>query len=54
MQIQVASENSLIVYFGESVGQKVSDDILRVSTFLGAHVGHDLIDLVPSYASYFS
>jgi len=51
MQIQVASENSLIVYFGESVSQKVSDDILRVSTFLSAHVGHDLIDLVPSYAS---
>lgn len=51
MQIHVASENALIVYFGESVSQQVSDDILRVSTFLSAHVGHDLIDLVPSYAS---
>ena len=51
MQVHVASENSLIVYFGESVSQKVSDDILRVSTFLTAHIGHELIDIVPSYAS---
>ena len=51
MQIQVASENSLIVYFGEAVSQTISDQILHVSTFLSAHVGHTLIDLVPSYAS---
>ena len=51
MQIQVASENSLIVYFGENVSQTISDEILHVSTFLTANVGHTLIDLVPSYAS---
>jgi KipI family sensor histidine kinase inhibitor len=51
MKIQVASENSLIVYFADAVSQQVSDDILRVGSFLSAHVGHDLIDLVPSYAS---
>jgi KipI family sensor histidine kinase inhibitor len=51
MNIHVASENSLIVYFGEQVSQGISDDILRVSTFLSAHIGHELIDLVPSYAS---
>lgn len=51
MKIHVASENSLIVYFGEQVSQGISDDILRVSTFLSAHIGHELIDLVPSYAS---
>lgn len=51
MQIQVASENSLIVYFGKNVSQTISDEILHVSTFLSAHVGNTLIDLVPSYAS---
>ena len=51
MQIHVASENSLIVYFGEAVSQTISDEILHVSTFLSAHVGHTLIDIVPSYAS---
>jgi KipI family sensor histidine kinase inhibitor len=51
MKIRVASENSLIVYFADSVSQQVSDDILRVSTFLKAYLGYELIDLVPSYAS---
>lgn len=51
MNIHVASENSVIVYFGEKVSQAISDDILRVNTFLSAHIGHELIDLVPSYAS---
>jgi KipI family sensor histidine kinase inhibitor len=51
MKIQVASENSLIVYFADSVSQQVSDDIFHVSTFLNAYLGNELIDLVPSYAS---
>jgi KipI family sensor histidine kinase inhibitor len=51
MKIQVASENSLIVYFADSVSQQVSEDIFHVSTFLKAYVGYELIDLVPSYAS---
>lgn len=51
MKIHVASENSLIVYFADSVSQQVSDDIFHVSVFLKAYVGYELIDLVPSYAS---
>lgn len=51
MKVHVASENSLIVYFGESVSSAVSDDILKVCTQLQRFVGDELLDLVPSYAS---
>lgn len=51
MRIHVAGENSLIVYFGESVSSDVSLAIQHTSEYLSQFVGETLVDLVPSYAS---
>lgn len=54
-QIQVASENSLIIYFGEQLGQstnlEIAAQVQAVRERLQKNIGRFLIDLVPSYAS---
>lgn len=51
MQIHVAGENALIVYFSEKVSDETSLHIQQTATALSQFVGNELIDLVPSYAS---
>ena len=54
-QITVASENSLIVYFGEQAGQRVSDEISQqiqfVKQLILTELGEHIVELIPSYAS---
>lgn len=51
MEIHVAGENSLIVYFGETTAPEISEQVQRAAQQLPALLGDKLIDLVPSYAS---
>ncbi|MEY8263209.1 MAG: carboxyltransferase domain-containing protein, partial [Bermanella sp.] len=51
IDIQIAGENALIVYFGEGLSDHVSQHIQSVAGGLSAWVGSLLIDMVPSYAS---
>lgn len=51
MNIHVAGENALIVYFAESVSAEVSANIEHMCYQLKPYLGKELIDLVPSYAS---
>lgn len=51
IDIQIAGENALIVYFGEGLSDHVSQRIQSVAAGLSAWVGSLLIDMVPSYAS---
>ena len=50
-QIQVAGENSLIVYFGQDISATVSRRVRRAETALRIGLEDVLIDLIPSYAS---
>ena len=49
--IEVAGENSLIVYFSEHPSAEVSEAIARTVTNLQLALSEQLIDLIPSYAS---
>lgn len=53
--IEIASENSLIVYFGDRNGMHISaelsDEIAATTAQVKLRLGQHLIDLVPSYAS---
>ncbi len=51
MKIQIAGENSLILYFGENVSDDISQNIQDMANGLSRYVGGLLIDMVPSYAS---
>ncbi len=51
MNIQVAGENALIIYFADQVSDETSQTIQMVAAELSVFVGDELIDLVPSYAS---
>ncbi|NVK25096.1 MAG: 5-oxoprolinase subunit PxpB [Gammaproteobacteria bacterium] len=55
MKITTASENSLILYFGESEGRVVSDDISQqiqiVKQLIELEFQTAIIELIPSYAS---
>lgn len=54
-QVTIASENSLILYFGEDAGAKVSDEISAqiqtVKANLEQAFGDAMVELIPSYAS---
>ena len=54
-QIQVASENSLIVYFGDEPGLKADQHIAQQVQYakqsIEQHLGGMLVELIPSYAS---
>ena len=49
--IEVAGENSLIVYFSEQPSARVSEAIASTSENLKIALANQLIDLIPSYAS---
>ncbi|MDI3324909.1 5-oxoprolinase subunit PxpB [Pontibacterium granulatum] len=51
MQIEVAGENALIVYFGEKTAPSVSAKVQQAVSLLESELADKLIDLVPSYAS---
>ena len=51
MQIEVAGENALIVYFGETTDPSVSAKVQQAVSLLESELADKLIDLVPSYAS---
>jgi KipI family sensor histidine kinase inhibitor len=51
MDIHVAGENALILYFAEQPTAEVSQQIQQMTELLGNHLGDILIDLTPSYAS---
>ncbi|RVU84349.1 5-oxoprolinase subunit PxpB [Leucothrix sargassi] len=51
MRIEVASENSLIVYFGDKTSPEISAQVQRANDTLKTALGDQLIDLVASYAS---
>lgn len=51
MQIHVAGENALMIYFADQVSDAVSDRIQQMAQALPGMLGESLIDLVPSYAS---
>ena len=51
MRIETASENSLIVYFGDTTSPETSARVQQASAKLKAALGDKLIDLVASYAS---
>jgi KipI family sensor histidine kinase inhibitor len=50
-KIQVAGENSLIIYFSDQPSPQLSDTIAATLSNLQTALGDQLIDLVPSYAS---
>jgi KipI family sensor histidine kinase inhibitor len=51
MNIHVAGENALIIYFGEETDPRVSAQVQQAVDVLEQALQEKLIDLVPSYAS---
>tara|TARA_R110001592_G_scaffold83616_1_gene247613 strand:- start:53961 stop:54638 length:678 start_codon:yes stop_codon:yes gene_type:complete len=51
MNISIAGENSLIIYFGETVNPTVSAKVQHAARELKNALGDVIVDLVPSYAS---
>lgn len=51
LQIEVAGENALIIYFGDKTSPEVSARVQQAVTILQDELGDKLIDMVPSYAS---
>lgn len=51
MKIDVAGENALILYFGDTAAPEISAKVQYASRKLGAALGDNLIDQVTSYAS---
>ncbi|PID44801.1 MAG: allophanate hydrolase [Proteobacteria bacterium] len=51
MRIEVAGENSLIIYFGDTTAPEISAQVQQASQILAAALGDKLIDQVTSYAS---
>ena len=51
MNISIAGENSLIIYFGETVNPTVAAKVQHAARELKNALGDMIVDLVPSYAS---
>lgn len=51
MKIEVAGENSLILYFGDTTAPEISAKVQQASKTLNAVLGDFIIDQVTSYAS---
>lgn len=51
MRIEVASENSFIIYFNDVIAASTSAQIGACTAYLRQSMGPVLVDLVPSYAS---
>ncbi|WP_255487289.1 5-oxoprolinase subunit PxpB [Oceanospirillum sediminis] len=51
LDIRVAGENALIIYFGEQTSPEVSARVQQAVSVLQNELADELIDMVPSYAS---
>ncbi len=51
IQVHIAGENALMVYFGDETSPRISTQVQQVAQSLPELMGDHLIDLVPSYAS---
>ena len=51
MRIEVAGENSLIIYFADRASAEVSAYVQQAVSILQDVLANDIIDMVPSYAS---
>ena len=51
MNVEIAGENSLIIYFGETTDPLVSAQVQQAAARLEIVMADTLIDMVPSYAS---
>ncbi len=51
MQLSYAGDNAVILYLGESASAAVAARVQAAAAAARTVLGHDLIDLVPSYAS---
>ncbi len=51
MNITVAGENALIIYFSHHLSPEVSDQVQQAVQVLEQALGDSLVDMVPSYAS---
>ncbi len=51
MNIEIAGENALIIYFGEQTDPATSAKVQQAVTILETELADKLIDMVPSYAS---
>lgn len=51
MRIDIAGENTLIVYFAEVASEQSAADVFTATQALEELVGHGVIDFIPSYAS---
>lgn len=49
--IQVAGENSAIIYFGDVASAEISAQVQQCADLIASQLGAALIDIVPSYAS---
>ena len=49
--IQVAGENSVIIYFGQVASAEISAQVQQCASLVADELGDALIDMVPSYAS---
>jgi KipI family sensor histidine kinase inhibitor len=49
--LQVAGENSTIIYFGDFASAEISAQVQHCADLIAGELGTALIDLVPSYAS---
>lgn len=51
MRLEIAGENALMVYFGDSIDEHLSDQVQRCVQALDAAVGQRITDIIPAYAS---
>jgi len=51
LKIEIAGENSLIIYFAEQVNTEVAAKIHQAQLLIRQKMSKDIIDLIPSYAS---
>ncbi|KGJ96045.1 5-oxoprolinase subunit PxpB [Thalassotalea sp. ND16A] len=51
MRIEIAGENSLIIYFADKASAEVSAYVQQAASILQDVLANDIIDMVPSYAS---
>ena len=49
--IQVAGENSAVIYFGDVASAEISAQVQKSADLIAVELGAALIDIVPSYAS---
>jgi len=51
LNIQIAGENALIIYFAEQISSDTSASVRQAELLIRTHMADDIIDVVPSYAS---